>query len=347
MNNPITKFISKAPLRLGLAGGGTDVFPYSDNYGGAVLNSAIDLYSTVVIIPREDDKVIIRAKNNGEEHQFEAKKKLKLRDGLDLQIGVYNRIVQDFHQKPLACEIITDIDVPTGSGLGTSSTLVVACIGAFAEWLNLPLGEYDIAQLAVKIERKDLKMAGGKQDQYAATFGGVNFMEFQKENQVIVNPLRIKSEVLRDLEFHLLLFYLKMQRESSDIINIQKSNFEQSREGVLEATHEIKEQAYKMKEVILKNDLTSIAEPFQIGWRNKKKLAKGISNKAINEIYDIAISEGAAGGKISGAGGGGFMMFYCPGKSRFQVIDALKKRGISWQRYRFQQQGLETWKSNQ
>ena len=341
------KYISKAPFRIGIAGGGTDVSPYSDEYGGAVLNASIDLHATVVIIPREDDKVIINAINNGVKHEFEATEVLEEFPDLKLQIGVYNRIVKDFVKKPLPCEIITTMDVPTGSGLGTSSTLVVACIGAFVEWLGLPLGEYDIAQLAVQIEREDLQMAGGKQDQYAATFGGMNFMEFFEESRVVVNPLRIKSQVLRDLEFHLLLFYTETQRESSSIIDIQRSNFETKGSDAIEASHQLKQQAYKMKEAILKGNLSKIEEPLQVSWENKKKLASGISNDAINNIYDTAIEAGATGGKISGAGGGGFMIFYCPFNSSFDVIKALGDIGVKWQRYRFQNNGLESWTSQQ
>ena len=339
------KFISKAPLRLGLAGGGTDVSPYSDIYGGAILNATIDLYATVVIIPRDDNKVVIHARNNGVKMVFEAQERIEEVQDLKLQIGVYNRIVKEFSKRPLACEIISSIDAPTGSGLGTSSTLVVATIGAFVEWLKLPLGEYDIAQLAVSIERQELKMAGGKQDQYAATFGGVNFMEFHEKNRVVVNPLRIKQEVLRELEYHLLLFYTQTSRESSRIIETQKENLERKSEEVINATHRLKEQAYKMKEAILKDELHRIGSILHNAWGHKKKLATGITNATLDEIYKTAIDAGASGGKISGAGGGGFIMFFCPGNSRYEVIEALKEKESVYQRYCFQKEGLLSWTS--
>lgn len=341
------KYISKAPLRIGLAGGGTDVSPFSDVYGGAVLNATINLYATVVLIPRSDNKVVFHSYNNGARQEFEAKELLEEVPEFKLQVGVYNRIVKDFSQKPLPCEIISSLDVPTGSGLGTSSTLVVACVGAFAEWLKLSLGEYDIAQLAICIEREDLKMVGGKQDQYAATFGGFNFIEFYDNNKVVVNPLRIKQEILRELEFHLLLCYTETQRESSKIIEIQKTNFENENKEVLEATHELKRQAFEMKEVILKEELSGIGEVLNLGWENKKRLASGISNQTLDNMYDTAIKAGATGGKISGAGGGGFMFFYCPGSSKYAVIAALQNNGATVQRYSFQIIGLETWTSHQ
>jgi len=341
------KYISKAPFRLGLAGGGTDVSPFSDLYGGSVLNATIDLYVTTVLIPRDDNKIIIEAQHENIRVELDSKEELEDIPGLSLQIGVYNHIVKNFTKKPLGFELITTIDVPTGSGLGTSSTIVVSIVGAFMEWLNIPLGEYDIAQMALKIERDELKMVGGKQDQYAATFGGFNFMEFYENNRVIVNPLRIKENTLRELNHHLLLFYTQTKRESSKIIEIQKSNFNKKDPKVLEASHKVKEQSIKMKEALLMEKLTDIGKLLNMGWENKKLLADGISNTQIEKIYYTAIEAGASGGKISGAGGGGFILFYCPNNSRFNVIESLKKIGVTYQRYNFQNNGLETWTSHQ
>lgn len=341
------KYISKAPFRIGLAGGGTDVSPYSDLYGGNTLNSTVDLYATAVLIPRDDNKIIIDAINANKRVELEALDVLEDVPDLSLQIGVYNHIVKNFTKKPLAFELITTIDVPTGSGLGTSSTLVVAIIGVFMEWLQLPLGEYDIAQLAITIERKELKMIGGKQDQYAATFGGFNFMEFYSNNQALINPLRIKAEIIRELNYHLLLFYTKTKRESSNIIEIQTANFKNEIPQVMKASHLLKQQAVKMKEALLKGQLADIGQLLNIGWENKKLLANGISNKQIENIYSTAVDAGALGGKISGAGGGGFMIFYCPGNSKFTVIDKLNSIGVVYQRYNFQNNGLETWTSQE
>jgi D-glycero-alpha-D-manno-heptose-7-phosphate kinase len=341
------KYISRAPLRIGLAGGGTDVAPYCDIYSGAVLNATIDLYATVVLIPRDDKKVIFYNQNTEERFEFEAREKLVDNPRISLQIGVYNRIVEDYAHKALPCEIITALDAPPGSGLGTSSTMVIALIGAFVEWLNLPMGEYDLAQLGVRIEREDLQLVGGRQDQYAATFGGFNFMEFYEGNRAIVNPLRIKQSVLKELEFHLLLFYTKIRRESAGIIAVQKANVEKQDMEAIEATHQLKELAYKMKEIILKDELFTIGEVFRSAWKNKKLLARGISNRTIEDIYSTAINAGASGGKISGAGGGGYMFFYCPGTSRFNVVKALKELGVAQQKYTFQTTGLDTWTSRQ
>jgi len=221
--------------------------------------------------------------------------------------------------------------------------LVVTILGAFSEWLNLPLGEYDLAHLAYEIERVDLEMAGGKQDQYAATFGGVNFMEFYKEDKVIVNPLRIKDAFLYELAHNLVLFNTETSRLSSSIIEAQSLNVINKNETSITATQKLKEQALMMKEALLKGELDRIGDILDFGWQHKKLMAKNISNSLIDDIYKTAIENGASGGKISGAGGGGFMIFYCPNNSRPSVIEALNRFGGTAKRYEFTDHGLTTW----
>ncbi len=334
---------SKAPLRIGLAGGGTDVSPYSDQFGGAILNATISLYAYATIEPLENGKIELVALDKKEQYQFDSVTQLPVNGQLNLHQGVYNRIVKDFTKAPLSFRLSTYVDAPAGSGLGTSSTLVVAIIGAFAEWLKLPLGEYDIAQLAYDIERVDLNMAGGKQDQYAATFGGVNFMEFKKEGAVIVNPLRVHDHYLHELAHNLVLYYTETSRLSSEIIASQKKSVTDKKKDSIDAMHQLKEQAVMMKEAVLKGNLHKIGEILDFGWQNKKKMSSAISNSFIDEIYETAIQQGATGGKISGAGGGGFMIFYCPGNSRYRVIESLNKFGGRYRRYTFTKEGLTSW----
>jgi D-glycero-alpha-D-manno-heptose-7-phosphate kinase len=335
---------SRAPLRIGLAGGGTDVSPYSDIYGGAVLNATISMYAYATIRPLDNGKVILNSVDRGELLEFDNQEPLPIDGQLALLKGVCNRIVKDFIKEPLSFELSTYVDAPAGSGLGTSSTLVVAILGAFAEWLNLPLGEYDIAHLAYEIERIDLGMAGGKQDQYAATFGGFNFMEFYAEDRVIVNPLRIKSEILNELQFNILLYYTGTSRLSSKIIEAQVENVKSKKENSIEAMHKLKEQAFLMKEAVLKSRLNEIGEILDYGWKYKKQMAEGITNPVIEEIYEEAKKAGATGGKLSGAGGGGFMMLYCPENARYKVIETLQKFGGEFRRFQFTERGVETWK---
>ncbi len=334
---------SKAPLRLGLAGGGTDVSPYSDIYGGAVLNATISLYAYASIEPRNDSLIVIRSIDKNSSIQLPSSERLDIDGELDLIKGVYNRIIRDYKLKPLSFNITTYVDAPAGSGLGTSSTMVTAVLGAFSEWLKLPLGEYDLARLAYEIERTDLGMAGGKQDQYAATFGGVNFMEFYDKGKVIVNPLRIKDQVLNELSNNIILFYTRTSRISSAIIETQQRNVNKGAVVSVEAMHKIKDLAVKMKEAILKGKLDKMGELLDLSWQYKKQMAEGISNSQIDKIYNVAIEAGATGGKISGAGGGGFMFFYCPGITRYNVINALEQFGGQARRYEFTNQGLETW----
>lgn len=337
---------SKAPLRLGLAGGGTDVAPYSDIYGGAILNATISMYAYATIIPRDDGVIGLHSVDKGEHYKHTVGDRLDVDGALDLHKGVYNRVMQDYESDPLSFDLYTYVDAPPGSGLGTSSTLTVAILGAFAEWLKLPLGEYDLASLAYDIERNDLHMAGGKQDQYAATFGGVNFMEFHKDN-IIVNPLRIRSDYMDELAHNLVLYYTETSRLSSKIIETQSSNVKSKNKDSIEAMHKLKDQAMMMKEALLKGRLDEIGEILDFGWQHKKNMASGISNPFIDEIYQTAMDAGATGGKISGAGGGGFMIFYCPQMQRNEVIQALGKQyGGQAKRYEYVSNGLKTWSLN-
>lgn len=334
---------SKAPLRIGLAGGGTDVSPYSDLYGGAILNATISLYAKATIEPLSDDRIIFQANDRNETESFDKAEELPVNGHLDLLKGVYNVICKDYNGIKTGFRLTTFVDAPAGSGLGTSSTLVVAIIGAFAEMLRLPLGEYDIAHYAYEIERNYLKLAGGKQDQYAATFGGVNFMEFYEGDKVIVNPLRIKEQYLFELENNLLLYYTSTSRESAHIIEQQSKNVVAKKENSIEAMHQLKQQSQMMKEALLRGKLNDFGEILDFGYRQKKLMADGISNPLMEEIYETARNAGATGGKISGAGGGGFMIFYCPGTTKYHVIKSLEKFGGYHKNYQFVEHGLKTW----
>lgn len=334
---------SKAPLRLGLAGGGTDVSPYSDLYGGSILNATVSLFANAAIEPSNDNSIIIESLDQKLEQRFEWNHQLPIDGKMDLLKGVYNRIQKDYGLPLTGFKLSTFVEAPAGSGLGTSSTLVVAVIGAFAEMLKLPMGDYDIAHYAYEIERKDLLLAGGKQDQYAATFGGVNFMEFFEDDKVVVNPLRIRSEYLHELEYNLVLYFTSTSRASDSIIKEQQKNVIEKNEKSVEAMHHLKEQAKMMKEALLKGRLHEIGEILDYGFQQKRLMAANITNPRMEEIYEGAKKAGATGGKISGAGGGGFMIFYCPGNTRHKVVDTLEKFGGYCQNYHFTNHGLTTW----
>jgi D-glycero-alpha-D-manno-heptose-7-phosphate kinase len=333
---------AKAPLRLGLAGGGTDIPAYSDRFGGACLNATINMYAFASIHPRGDGKIELVSADFGRAVLLDAAPELGLDGELDLLKGVYNRIIRDFGGgEPLAFTLITDANVPVGSGLGTSSAVTVAVVGAFREWLRFPLGEYELARLAFDIERSDLRLAGGKQDQYAATFGGVNFMEFV-DGDVIVNPLRIKQETLLELENNLLLYYTGKSRYSATIIE-EKVRAVQHDEQVVERMHHLKTLAFEMKRLLLKGELDRFGELLDVMWQEKKRTAEHVSSPLIDELYAAAREAGASGGKVSGAGGGGFVYFYCPGATKWRVGQALSGFAGDIRRFQFTEWGLQSW----
>ncbi|MEO6190670.1 MAG: dehydrogenase [Saprospiraceae bacterium] len=337
---------SKAPFRLGLAGGGTDVSPYCDLYGGAILNVTISLYAHASIESISKPVIIFESIDQKKYIEFEAGKKAPEFIGLDLQAGLYNNLLQGNLIQNQGLKLTTAMEVPAGSGLGTSSTLMVTMLKAFSEMLNLPYGEYDLAHKAYEIERIDLGLAGGRQDQYAATFGGVNFMEFYKDDNVIVNPLRIKLEYLNELENNIILYFTSMSRSSSEIIKEQQKNVSTHNIQSIEAMDQLKEQSRMMKEALLKGKLNELGEILDFGFTQKKKIAENISNSLIEEIYETAKKAGASGGKISGAGGGGFMFFYCPGNTKYKVIESLSRYGGEFRNYHFTPLGARSWKTN-
>lgn len=316
---------SRAPLRLGLAGGGTDVSPYCDLFGGAILNVTIDYYAYTTIEPTDTGYVEFYSADQNLTARYESRPVLQPDGCLDLFKVVYNHVVRVYNgNRPLSLKVSTRVDVPAGSGLGSSSTLVVSMVRAYQELLSVPMGEYDLAQAAYHIERVEAGLHGGKQDQYAATFGGFNFMEFGANNHVLVNPLRVKDWIVSELEASIILFYTGKSRVSATIIEEQSKNVEKKNTRALEAMHAIKREALRMKEHLLRGDFPMLHRVLQSSWQAKKKMASNISNDRIEELYRCALDAGAYCGKISGAGGGGFMMFFADPCLKNNVIDALK-----------------------
>lgn len=315
---------SKAPLRLGLAGGGSDVSPYSDLYGGLVLNATINLYAYCTIEETDDGMIAIRSYDASCNRSFPLGPELPVDGEANLIKGVYNRVVKDFGITPKPFRITTYNDAPAGSGLGTSSTMVVCILKAFVEWYSLPLGDYEIARLAYEIERKDLGLSGGKQDQYAAAFGGFNFIEFLPDDTVIVNPLKVKRWITDELEASLLLYFTGKSRSSARIIDEQRKNTSTGNVQAIEAMHLIKQSAVEMKAAVLKGDMQEFASILGRSWENKKKMAQGITNENIQRAFDVAVAAGAKAGKVSGAGGGGFIIFFVDPTQKKQVEQALK-----------------------
>jgi len=336
---------ARAPLRLGLAGGGTDVSPYCDLHGGYVLNATIDRYAYAVLKSLDEPVLRFVATDQHMEKVKAISEPFTLTGNLDLHEAVYHEMIQRYNDgKPIQLELSTFCDAPAGSGLGSSSTLVVVMIRAFAELLNLPLDDYAIARLAFKIERIHCGLQGGRQDQYSATFGGFNFMEFYADERAVINPLRIKNWIICELEASLLLFYTGVSRESAKIISDQSDNVKSGLADAMEAMHGIKREALVMKECLLRGDFDGIVESMRQGWDSKKRSARTVSNSHIEEIYNAAISAGALAGKVSGAGGGGFMMFFAPPDKRMNVIRTLNRFDGQVSNCHFTKHGTQAWR---
>jgi D-glycero-alpha-D-manno-heptose-7-phosphate kinase len=329
---------------LGLAGGGTDVPPYCDIYGGNVLNVTINMYAYCTIEPSDDGKIVFVSTDRGETDELRSALALPQNGLLALHKAAYNRIIRDYGiAKPLSFKMTTYSDAPAGSGLGSSSTMVVAMLKAYMEWLNLPIGEYDMASLAYEIERVDVGLSGGKQDQYAATFGGFNFIEFMENGKVIVNPLRIKNWIKNEIQNSLVLYYTGTSRDSARIIDQQVANTRSGDSESIEGMHELKRSAVRMKEAILKGDFEDLAKNLRDGWEAKKRTSAVISNEQIERMYNYIMSHGGKAAKISGAGGGGFMMILCDPARRYELTQALKNAEGRVMLAEFTEKGTEAW----
>ncbi len=334
---------ARVPLRLGLAGGGTDLSPYCDEHGGAVLNVTIDRYAYAFIEPSEDGQVHFIAPDMEVEEVFAPELAAIGGARLQLHAGVLGRMAREFcGGRVLPLRITSFVDAPAGSGLGSSSALVVALVEAFRTYLGLPLGLYDVAHTAFEIERIELGLAGGKQDQYAATFGGANFIEFLAENRVIVNPLRVPSAQMNELETSTVICFTGVSRRSATIIEDQTRRMTGPGKDLADL-HQLKADAIEMKLALLRGEIGHMAEVLNRSWEAKKRTASGISTALIETLWERGRAAGATGGKVSGAGGGGFMMFLVPPPLRMRLIRVLNEAGGQASGVHFTDVGAESW----
>lgn len=338
----------RAPLRLGLGGGGSDVDPYCSQFGGLILNATIDKYAYAYV---EASKAPGTVEFHSPDRRCTGRAAMydveSLVGDFGLHVGVYRRMIDLYHDgKPISLRMTTQVDAPPGSGLGSSSTIVVAMVTAMAEHLRVELSQYEIARLAWEIERIDLGLAGGWQDQYAAAFGGFNFMECAPGSQVLVNPLRMRREVTAELEASLLLYFGGVSRDSAAVIERQAESVRGHDTRAIEATHAVKAEASAMKQHLLVGNVPAFARSLKDGWEAKKQLALGISNPAIDHAYNVATDAGMVAGKISGAGGGGFMMMIVDPARRLDVTRAVESQcGGQVMTCHFTDTGGEAWSS--
>jgi len=344
LNNRNFGVRARAPLRLGFAGGGTDLSPFCDEHGGLVMNATVSLYAYAHLTTNHKGQLIFDAAEQGQRFECAASTSVPLDPGTLLHCGVYNRMIRQFNNGvPLPLNIRTTVDVPSGSGMGGSSALVVALVEAFRHYLGIGLGEYDIARLAFEIERDELKIAGGRQDQYAAAFGGFNFMEFYDSDRVIINPLRIKPATVQELEAALVLYYTGRSR-SSAVIEAQKIQIAKNSMKSFDAMTALKREAIEMKEALLTGRFDLIAQTMSRGWQAKKNTADSVTNEEIERVLDLVMANGAVAGKVSGAGGGGFLLILSDPSERYRVMDLLSTQPGRLLPAVFTTEGVSSWR---
>lgn len=331
---------SKAPLRISFGGGGTDVSPYLEEKGGAVLNTTIDKYTHCNLIARSDKSINIRSLDYDTQVKYDTSTELLYDGELDL-VKATTKLIETRS----GFDLFLHSDVPPGSGLGASSALVVALVGAFKHWLKLPLTDYDIAELAYRIEREEAGIKGGKQDQYAATFGGFNFIEFSGKTTV-VNPLRIKRDTLNELEYRLMLCYTGKTRLSAGIIDDQVSGYVQAKADVILALDQTKELAIRMKNALLLDKINEFGQLLDEAWLAKKRFSAKMTDPGIDELYEVARQNGAIGGKLLGAGGGGYLLLLCEFDKRHILAEKLESAGGKIVSFAFDLQGMQSWEAN-
>jgi len=332
---------ARAPLRLSFGGGGTDVSPYADTRGGCVLNATISRYVYGTLLPKSDRSIGFRSFDYGKVVYWTEEAHFVFDGQMDLAKAVLKRFELD-KLRSAGFDLFVHADAPPNSGLGSSSTFTVALIGLFRELLGLPITSGGMAKLAYDIERNDVGIKGGRQDQYAAAFGGFNFMEFHGE-EVIVTPLRLSEFVVNELEYNLLLCYIG-SRETQPIIESQMESTKKENAEPLAAMDKTKEIAIEMKNALLVGELDRFGEMLHEGWVHKKKTAPGITTPRIDELYAEAQKAGAIGGKITGAGGGGHLLLYCPFNKRHIVRERLGAMGTRATDFRFDASGMQTWR---
>jgi D-glycero-alpha-D-manno-heptose-7-phosphate kinase len=332
---------AKAPLRISFCGGGTDVSPYTEECGGVVLSATIDKYAYAALEPIDEPVARVTSLDFGITRTYPLGSRLEPDGELDLVKGAINRF-QAGGAFPSGVQVFLRTDAPPGSGLGSSSTMVTTLVGILANWLRRPLDPYEMAELTFQIERIDLQIAGGRQDQYAAVFGGFNFMEFSADHTV-VNPLRLRPGTVNELEVSLLLCFTGQTRLGAHIVDKQARAFAEKESAVIESLDEMKRLTLEMKALLLRERLRDFGDRLHEAWEWKKRLQSEISNPHIDRLYERARREGAIGGKILGAGGGGFLLVMVAFEKRHLVAKALEEEGGVILPFAFEASGLQTW----
>lgn len=327
---------SQAPLRLAFSGDGTDVEPYLSTFGGLVLNAAIDKYAHVTLRLHDGERVNVRSLDYNREESFDPHSPSQCSDELGLVKSTLLRVCP-FHRQGM--EIAMRSDVRPGTGLGGSSSMAVALVALFRQWRCQPLVAQEIAETAYCAERIDMQIPGGKQDQYAAAFGGFNLLEFRHDG-TSVQALALPPGVVAGLEANLLLCHTGTTRHSAHIITAQVGQVETGQADVLAAMDALKRISQELAGFLLRGRLDDFGALLHEAWINKRKMAAEVSNPHIDELYETARSQGALGGKLAGAGAAGYLFFYCPTGCKHRVMTSLARLGVQSEAFSFVAQGV-------
>lgn len=337
---------ARAPLRVSFAGGGTDVSPFPEREGGAVLSATISSYSYATLRPRTDGRITVESHDYGQTIDYEVGTKAVLDGTLDLPKAAIDRIMAlDGAMPSEGFDLFLHTNAPPGSGLGSSSAVMVAVIDLVARHSGIDLDPHEIAELAYRLEREDLGIPGGYQDQYAAAFGGFNFMEFRGHGEVVVSPLRVRPDTVHELEHNMLLAYTGRTRVSDHIIEDQVSRYEQGDAEAVAGLRAQRDLADAMRVALLRGRVDEVGRLLGEAWREKQRMSSRIATPLILEAVELAMQTGALGGKVTGAGGGGHMIFICEFERRHLVADALIRLGLSVSEFTFTQHGATTWRA--
>lgn len=321
--------ITRTPFRITLGGGGTDLPSYYENYGGFIFSFALNKYMFITVKRPFADK-LIRLKYN----ISETVKKVP-----ELKHDIARECLTKLDIKD-SIDVVSMADIPAGSGMGSSSSYTVGLLNALHTMKREYLSLQELAEEACDIEMYRLKKPMGKQDQYLASFGGFTVLEIAKNGYVTVKRAKISDSTIDGLKSNLLSFYTGVQRKNIGILAQQNKAAEDSKKEVLDSLHYIKDSGYKILDIVESGNISELGLMFDEHWKHKKKLAKGITNPQFDEIYEIAMRNGALGGKISGAGGGGFFLFYCE-KNQDQLRKAMSEAGLKEMRFDFDHEGTK------
>ena len=335
---------AKSPLRISFVGGGTDLPSYYEKKGGAVLSSTINKFTYATLAPRSDGEVSLGSLDFDLTVKYHLAERPIFDGTLDLLKAAVARLCKPDEVKE-GFDLYVESDAPAGSGLGGSSSLTTAVVGTLLDLTRQRLSDYEIAETVFQIEREDLAITGGKQDMYAAVFGGFNLIEFSKE-KIVVNPLRIDRRVLNDLEYHLMLCYTGRTRVSAGLVAKQEANFLEGREETVDGMAFLHNHVYEMRDALLHGRIGDFAEGLHVSWQNKLRMNPNVTDGKINELYELARKAGAVGGKLLGAGGGGYLLLFCPIPAQRLVREKLEAVGGQFTDFAFDKAGLQTWQSD-